>query len=155
MTTRRKHCWLFISLAAGIGLSIYLYFLYEGSPAVSLEAEERIQFGMTEEEVMSILKAPPGDYRTRTVLYGGLQRSPEFLKEHDFHGPIKVDDQEPLRMEAWITNRGKMRVWFDQNGRVAGKGFNEPAVSVGWLEDTYESILVKLRLKRPRTWCVC
>ena len=121
---------------------------------MSLDAEERIQFGMTEEEVMSILKAPPGDYRTRTVLYGGLSRSAVFLHPHDFHNPTNVDAHEPLRKEMWTTNTGEMKVWFDKNGQVAGKSFNEPAVSVGWLEDTCESVLVRLSLKQPRAWCV-
>jgi hypothetical protein len=149
----RKHRWLWLISLVG-ATSLFIYFLSRRSPAVSLEAEERIQFGMTEDEVLMILKAPPGDYRTRTVLYGGLHRSPEFLHPHDFHDPSPVVEREPLRMETWTTDYGEMKVWFDLNGRVAGKGFNDPAVSVGWLGDKVESILVKFGLKKPRMWCL-
>src|SRR5262249_49069566 len=148
MSEVRKHHWWLLSLAAVA--SLFVYFSSKRSPVVSLEAEDRIQFGMTEEEVRMILKSPPGDYTTRTVHYGGLQRSPEFLHPRDFRDPLRAAAQEPFRMEKWTTDYGEMKVWFDENGRVAGKGFNDPAVSVGWLQDKYDSILVKFGLKELR-----
>jgi hypothetical protein len=45
-------------------------------------------------------------------------------------------------------------LWFDQNGQVAGKVFNERAVSVGWLESKLDSMLTSFGLRQPRVQCL-
>jgi hypothetical protein len=148
MKQARKFRWLAIGLlATGIGLFALLPF--QRVPSVSLDAEAKIRFGMTEEQVVRILGASPGDYRTRTVIYGGLRRLPAFSS-----GSRNNREQPPWTMKAWTTNDGEIKIWFDGSGQVAGKVFNEPAVSVSWLADRFEFILVKLGLQQPRTWCL-
>jgi hypothetical protein len=50
LITRKQRRLSFILLVTGI--SLFLFSLPRRNPAVSLEAEERIQFGMAEEEVL-------------------------------------------------------------------------------------------------------
>jgi hypothetical protein len=146
MAILRKHRrWATLFQTTGFGLLLlFLFFNSNRSPCVSLEDEEQIQFGMTEKQAVAILAAPPGDYRTRTVLYGGLQRLPTFHFEH----------RGNLTMKVWTTNDGEMKLWFDQNGQVAGKVFNERAVSVGWLESKLDSMLTSFGLRQPRVQCL-
>jgi hypothetical protein len=146
MAILRKYRWrAALSLATGFGLLLcFLFFTAHRSPCVSLETEEQIEFGMTEKQATTILAAPPGDYQTRTVHYGGLRRLPTF----------RVESRDNLTMKAWTTNDGELKLWFDQNGQVAGKVFNEPAVSVGWLESKLDSMLTSFGLRQPRGQCL-
>jgi hypothetical protein len=148
MKQARKFPWLAIGLLA-TGIGVLLLLSFQGVPSIPVDAEAKIRFGMTEEQVVRILGASPGDYRTRTVVYGGLRRLPRFSS-----GRRNNREQPPCIMKAWTTNDGEIKVWFDGTGRVAGKVFNEPAVSVGWLAGRFEFILVKLGLQQPRTWCL-
>jgi hypothetical protein len=138
-----------VIVVLGTGLGLLLLLSFRQSPAVSLAAEEQLQLGMTEEQVVRILGTAPGDYRTRTVLYGGLRRLPAFS-----FGRRNNMEHNPCTVKAWTTNDGEIKVWFDGNGKVVGKAFNIPAVSVGWLAGRLESILVNLGLQQPRTWCL-
>jgi hypothetical protein len=108
---------------------------------------------MTEKQVVNILGAPPGDYRTRTVLYGGLQQIAIPLSAFDSAKNGRF--REPTyTVKKWTTNDGEISVTFDEDGKVIGKAFNKPKVSVGWLEEKWDSVLVNLGLRKPRMWCI-
>jgi hypothetical protein len=98
---------------------------------------------MSEQDVISIIGFPPGDYRTRTVLYGGLQRI-----------SIPLDRAEKCSIQTWTTNEGELKVTFDEEGKVCGAAFNEPKVSIGWLEEKWDMIMVKFGVRQPRCWCI-
>src|SRR5438034_11359019 len=93
---------------------------------VSPRTEHKLRDGMSEQEVISIVGFPPGDYRTRTVLYGGLQRI-----------AIPFDGAEKCSIRTWTTNEGELKVTFDEEGNVCGTAFNEPKVSIGWLDEKW------------------
>jgi hypothetical protein len=106
---------------------------------VSEATEYKLRDGMAEQDVISIIGFPPGDYRTREVLYGGPHRI-----------AIPFDRAEKCSVRTWTTNEGQLIVTFDEEGKVCGTAFNEPKVSIGW----FEEILVKLGVRQPRSWCL-
>jgi hypothetical protein len=149
---RNKHWSLILLVLTPTGLLLLFVFSLFSGP-VSLISRHLIRDGMTKEEVISILGAPPGDYRTRTVLYGGLEQIAipisafESAKSGEFWAPS-------YSIKEWITNDGKISVTFDEHGKVIGKAFNKPKVSIGWLEEKWYSVLVSLGLRKPRMWCI-
>ena len=110
---------------------------------VSQQTEYKLHDGMSEQDVISVVGFPSGDYRTRTVLYGGLQRI-----------ALPFDGPEKCGIRTWTTNEGELKVTFDEEGKVCGTAFNEPKVSIGWLEEKWDTIMVKLGLRQPRCWCL-
>lgn len=111
---------------------------------VSQQTEYRLRDGMSEQKVISIVGFPSGDYRTRTVLYGGLQRI-----------AIPFDGAEKCSIRTWTTNEGELIVTFDEDGKLLGAAFNEPKVCVGWFEDKWDMILEKLGVSPQRkSWCL-
>jgi hypothetical protein len=114
-----------------------------------------IKDGMTEKQIESILGAPPGDYRTKTVLYGGLRQIAIPLTAFDSVSKTGESRTPPYTIETWTTNDCEISVTFDENGKVIGKAFNEPVVSIGWLEEKWDSLLTSLGLRKPRIRCWC
>jgi hypothetical protein len=148
--SRSKHCSLFFIISISLVL-MFLFLLFSEPSPVSLRSRHLIQDGMTEEQVVSILAAAPGDYRTRTALYGGLQQIA--IPSSAFDSAKTGTFREPT-VKKWTTNDGEISVTFDEDGKVIGKAFNEPKVSVGWLEEKWDSVLVNLGLRKPRMWCI-
>jgi hypothetical protein len=80
---------------------------------ITRENIERIEQGMTRQEVAALLGAPPGNYSRHQIpaLYDpGLGHSgPPVDELHDCEGTV----------EEWVGDRSAVRVCFAANGRVA------------------------------------
>lgn len=100
---------------------------YSSRARVKIEpaALERIQLGMTEEQVISILGMPPGDYSTGPT--------PSFLY---------VDPEFPAPGEDWGTpklwrfNSWEVTVWF-KDGKVHAAEFGRAFHRPNWFERTF------------------
>jgi hypothetical protein len=102
----------FVAFLVGIGM--YANARSARPPVFAGEADyDRIENGITQEDVEAILGGPPGDYRTQSYPI-------------NFHcgswGPPSG------RMEEWLGNDGNIWVVFDEENKVVWKG--HPNVSI-------------------------
>jgi hypothetical protein len=109
----------FLSLAALVivGIGVWCWFA-EGHPDVSKEAYDRIQMGMTLEEVEEIIGAKAGDYRSSTfVRINRNDGDVEFdLKRTHSTGFNRRGDRT-----RWQTDEVGIALMVDGNGIVFGK----------------------------------
>jgi hypothetical protein len=95
---------------------------------------EKLQIGMHEREVVALLGAPAGDYRTdKTIGF-----------HFDIDGPLPPGPGEAVEKD-WLTDEWMIRVWFGPDGTVvyghSGKGCPPPA--------RFESLMDDLRRYLP------
>src|SRR3972149_5091757 len=112
--------WLLLGLAfppARLLVALGIFFLVPGCAARSERAGAKVnrstfvkvELGMSEAEVMAILNAPPGNYRTRRG--GGC-----YMGNGDFCEPPRGTPKE------WVSNSCCLTLWFE-NGSVVGKRY--------------------------------
>jgi hypothetical protein len=96
-------------------------------PPISREQFERIEQGMSREEVETILGAPPGYYHTR-------------------HYCPKISSSVPyVDFDFWVGDEGMVRVRFDDTGRAHWMQFQE----ITLLDEPWERPSL---IDRMRTW---
>jgi hypothetical protein len=71
---------------------------------LTLERYEEVAFGMTRDQVESVLGGPPGNYKTRTMASGLDRSSIRFI--------------EPTATLRWQDDRHAVEVIFDARGEV-------------------------------------
>ena len=81
------------------------------APGVTRENSKRIQKGMTEQEVYSLLGCRPGDYR------GNHRMMPPEYRFVDGHLSLPF---QSATLGWWKTDLGDLVVGFDPAGRVTG-----------------------------------
>lgn len=143
MSSSKRSFRLFAALITTFAVGLVI--VAPRSVSVSSSVAERIEYGMTEQQVVRLVGVPPGDYRTRTAYFGGLCQIILVPADHE---------QREYTLKKWTTNCGKLEVLFDENERAVAKVFNEPAYSVSWLQDCVDSVLLKLGLRGPRIVCL-
>src|SRR5947207_2256469 len=99
----RRVLWLLAGLVALLGAGVlFIYFTDPINPATF----ERIQVGMTLEEVQAVLGKPPGYYRT--------DREP-FPKGFPTRALKPIYPGTP---KFWVGNSYEIIVWFNEEGRA-------------------------------------
>jgi hypothetical protein len=89
---------------------------------------ERLQIGMTSEQVQKALENPPGNYATDPLL----------------SYPTSAGDWGAIE---WISDQGEIRVWFDQFDKVRKVQFRSvPVLRRSWLERNIDRVSVCLGL---------
>jgi hypothetical protein len=97
-------------LAVGAAL-----FIYTRPPRICRERFERIQEGMTQEEVEAILGRPPGNYREYRPLV--------FVGGADFGDVIWACQEPGFHVEHWTIDELRIEVGFRSNGTVLRKEY--------------------------------
>jgi hypothetical protein len=100
---RKRLLWI-VSLLMGITAAFLLFAPSQGS--ISRMAYNRIQLGMSKDDVLAIMTLPPGNYST------------------DFY--TSVDEESEGRLGTgrglwWISNHALVEVEFDEQEEVCGK----------------------------------
>jgi hypothetical protein len=118
---KRRLVVLVVACVLGIGLVVGMRKHLDSTGLTDLRAAginasnfNRIQLGMSADEVDGIFGVPPGDYR----------RSPGFL----LVGPGHILGSEAAgggRLEVWYVPRYHAEVLFDRNGCVVGKYWHD------------------------------
>ena len=86
---------------------------------------DKIQPGMREEQITSILGVPPGDYSTDPRL-GFLYSA----------SGVRTVGEDPGTPKAWRFNSWEVTVWF-KDGKAHRVGFGEGMRRPNWLERTF------------------
>ena len=97
--------YLGLCLLAMVGIIIVLVTISQ-KHGINQQNYQKIEIGMNEEQVVSILKVPAGDYETESV---------SFLH-------IEYFNKDGL-LKEWKSNDGLVLLWFDHDGRVVNKDF--------------------------------
>jgi len=110
-----------VTLLALFGLAVFwLALRLQPSDRISREGFDRIQQGMTQEEVEAVLGVPPGEYVTEETRERLRQRS---LRR------IFFLQKASWRAERWLGDRNdacvRIIVAFNEQGLVADKDFEE------------------------------
>jgi len=116
-----------VSVSAPLALVVGLFVSQRPSARVTVESSafHKIQPGMTEEQVISILGMPPGDYSTDPTL--------AFL----YLGPGQVTAGEDWGTpKEWRFNSWEVAVWF-KDGKAHRVGFGQGMCRPNWLERTF------------------
>jgi outer membrane protein assembly factor BamE (lipoprotein component of BamABCDE complex) len=120
MVQRRRIVILAVASAAAVALAaIYLTRTSDGltdprAAHVTRANFQRIQEGMSADEINEILGVPPGDYR----------RSRGFVLVGPGHVP-RTNKAQGGRLEVWYVPRHHVEVLFDREGRVAAKYWHD------------------------------
>jgi hypothetical protein len=105
---------LLVVAAIILGLTLYVV-RHRNAPRahnISWGTYNKIQEGMTEEQVTALLGVPPGDYsKSIAAVRGGR------------YGLLVG-----FRQEEWWSDTGVIRVYFNPDGAVAGKHFMDVEV---------------------------
>jgi hypothetical protein len=105
--TKGRLFWLAYATCLGLAVFWGVRLLPPGH-GINLESYDKIQIGMTLEEVKVLLKVPPGDYSTRPYL------------RH------KSEDRRGFNWELqWIGNDCRIGLRLDKRRKVAGHGWEE------------------------------
>jgi SmpA / OmlA family len=128
---RRWWIWVLAIVLAGGGALPLCYYLILPKVQATRDNYEKIRRGMNEQEVEAILGGPPGDYTT---------------------GPWRVELREAWdkghTRRLWISDSGRIAVFFDQQGLARSAAFVELHVDE---LPIIERILYKIKkLKAPR-----
>jgi hypothetical protein len=114
---KRKRWFPIAAVVAGIAAALLpapaLVSALSPRPTIDEEVFDRIEEGMTREEVEAIVGAPPGDYTTGPVLVGSAW---------GVRGPGYSDS--PPGLGSWWGDDGVLEVQW-ASGRVCWKGFHE------------------------------
>jgi len=117
-----------LSLVAAFAFAVFLTVVgrkqESKSPRVKLDvsALDKIDVGMTEAQVTTILGVPPGDYstgRTRIYLYWGP----------GYH----VLGEDPGTLKKWQFNSRGILIWF-KDGKAARIHFGRAMRELNWFE---------------------
>jgi outer membrane protein assembly factor BamE (lipoprotein component of BamABCDE complex) len=95
----------------------------------------RVEVGMSRAEVEATLGGPPGDFRTKNVIY---------LEHHE--PDSDWGRRGEWRVESWGGDGGKINVVFDEQGQVRQRSFGEPVSS------SPPSLAERLRAWLRRVW---
>ena len=95
------------------------------APYPSLASFERVREGMTRDEVIATIGAPPGDYSTQSLTFG-----PGGSFYFCWHS------------ERWVSDEAECRVLFGDDGRVSTVRMEKP-----WISRPQPT-----RLERLRQW---
>ena len=117
---------------------LFMIFLDRADSAITLDNFERIQRGMTLQEVKSLLKAEPGDYSTRPD-------ASYYRLGVDFFGDTSQIFVHGSEIHTWLTNRLVIFVWLDDDGKVSSKSispvrFHTKPTLKGYLQRLIERI---------------
>jgi hypothetical protein len=102
---RNHRRWLIVGVVAGPGLLGLLALYTLSEPRIDAERFEKIQVGMTPEQVQSLIGVPPGNYthgQLKIIHDVGLEGSSDFYKE-------------------WVGEEIAILVWLDDAGKVSRK----------------------------------
>ncbi len=123
MKNRRRFLWLAILVLGSLSLiAVLLYQPWDRGP-IRYKNFERIQDGMTQDEVEALLGCRPGDHSTgpvhlkNTLLDGHKQYTRAAFSE------LCPGEQQPGRLELWYGDRGVIAVTFGADKAVLGKEF--------------------------------
>ena len=127
---KRKLKWLAIVLAVsllGFGTALFLW----PRDRITAESWQKIQIGMTEEEVAEILGGPAVTYVEADAQYERLEKELgrpvlEF-QDPSLEEPVGPGFPLPLvleRFKVWGGRRGRILIQFDEDNHVCWKGFH-------------------------------
>ena len=127
----KKRRWLLgisvVGLAFLVASSLWVYFRSNHGP-IRYENFEKIQEGMTRDEVEELLGCAPGDYTTGPVDFSnGRQRGFVLGVDMSF-GTILVYEIDLRRLPVravWEGDRGTITVTFDSDGKVQDQAYTK------------------------------
>jgi hypothetical protein len=90
-------------------------------PGISKENYERVERGMTLQEVEDVLGGPEGDYRTGKVEIDSWKPDEEFMNVH-MSMEVLLGEFRPTHM-WWYGDEGLIYVCFDEQDKVCTKSF--------------------------------
>src|SRR5713226_2640438 len=99
----------FLALLICLVLVFLAYPYFAPKPQVNRTNYEKIQLGMTSNEVQAILRVPPGDYSTGPVHFHSV-------KQLALAGIVP-----PGKEKTWNCDDGQITLWFDNQGVVVFK----------------------------------
>jgi len=111
---KRRRYWLGGSVVL-LALVALAFFLARDSKVHFTQRQcNRIQAGMTRQEVEAVLGMPPGNYRTRPFTDG---------QDGAIAGCLFVALQGKQPIGFWLGDAGAIVVWFDERGIVTDKDY--------------------------------
>jgi hypothetical protein len=116
----RRRLLLFGLPIALVVLGVALWLLWPRSSAITPENYERIQGGMTFEQVQAILGGPPGNYGVH---------DPRIVQSRDAIDVARLAD---CRYLQWYDSAHMIGVQFDVDDRVVGKDLGDVTPAPLW-----------------------
>lgn len=119
---------LVIAAIALLGIATVLVCLWCSRPRywISQETSEKIVEGLTEEQLITIIGFPPGDYTTGPVRLVG---------DHKIQKGQELLEGMPKGWKVWVTDNAAVVVHFDGRGTAS-------AIEIGWF---VEPVTARLR----------
>jgi hypothetical protein len=114
LTMTKRQMLLTLTVIIGIGLASLVVIHFQ-PVRFSKEMAGHIHKGMTEAEVIAVLRRPAGDHRTREVYLA----APDDYRSEVWVGPEGLRRADGTTEKAWISNVGGVVVEFDLEGRVS------------------------------------
>jgi hypothetical protein len=106
-----------------------------GSPVdVRLETLEKLERGMGESDIASLLGAPPGDYRTNKEVHYFF----------DTMGALPPGPGQAV-LKEWLTDDWAINVWFGSDGKAVGIERARGMPPLTWIE----SLMISIRYGGP------
>jgi hypothetical protein len=107
---RRRKLLVVLTGLTALGIGV---FLLRPAPYLGITQEDfdRVQIDMTAAETEAIL-GPPGDYRT-------MDSTPTYTYRLTLSGRISAEN----RSKVWWSDRGGVVAFFDESGKLCGKGY--------------------------------
>jgi hypothetical protein len=100
-----------------VAVAVVSWWCFMPSDRITQETAAKIQKGMTEKEVIEILRVESGDYLTIS-LPPEAKRS---TKKQWIKAMSSIDPK--LDSKRWLGNEGEIVVSFDREGKVAGVAY--------------------------------
>jgi hypothetical protein len=115
--------WLLVALVLLAGAVLIGWVSFSRSWFVSFtrDMDAQIWEGMTEADVVAILRRPAGNYCGRDV----LERWPGPGIHHVWDNPEGLRNPDGTIVKAWVSVEGGIFVRFDAEGRVVSHGFEQ------------------------------
>jgi hypothetical protein len=102
-----------------LGGVFFVCFTQFSPPAMDEASFDRIDVGMSEADVNSLLGGPAGDYTTTDVL----------------QSPVRLLGKDGTTAKQWAGNKGSIVIGFDDGNRVAWKQFIKVvSLDESWVE---------------------
>jgi hypothetical protein len=144
---RRIFIWAGLFIVLGVSL-LTGYWFARPHPRIDQATVDKIQPGMTEQEVIDIIGAPPGNYG---LGHGEMDEWVELIRTMRIYNQTGNNpwfEPAPLAVKDWLGQEHGIRVSFDPQGNVVRADFNSV-----WREydSHYDMILVWCRLKDRRS----